>query len=56
MKTSNILYFGGLSIVIGSHYALLTNSIPPEWDDTFKLYHAPANLVAAGMIVVSNVV
>lgn len=50
------LYLGGLGIVIGSHYALLMDAIPPEWEDTFHEWHAPSNLAAAGMIFVSNII
>jgi hypothetical protein len=47
MKT---LYWSGLGIVVGSHWMLLTDTFPPEW----MKYHAPANLAAAGMIVLSS--
>jgi hypothetical protein len=45
-------------MIVGSHYALLTDSIPlsgkkREWEETFMTYNAPANLTAAGMILVS---
>ena len=49
------LYWTGLGIIVGSHYALMMDSIPPEWDETFMTYHAPANLTAAGMILVSGI-
>jgi len=50
------LYWGGLGIVISSHYAMLTESIPPDWEDTFKAWHPTANLTAAGMIILSNII
>ena len=50
-----LLYWGGLGIIVGSHYAMLKDSIPPEWEETFMTYHAPANLTAAGMILVSQI-
>ena len=50
-----ILFWSGLGIVVGSHYAMLTDSIPPDWEDTFTEWHAPANLTAAGMILVSQI-
>lgn len=55
MKTNTILFWSGLGIVVSSHYAMLTDSIPPDWEDTFKQWHAPANLTAAGMILVSEI-
>lgn len=55
MKTGSMLYWTGIAIVVGSHYVLLMDLIPDEYEDTFHTLHAPANLAAAGMIVVSNV-
>lgn len=47
----NTLYWGGLGIVVGSHWLMVSDMFPEEW----MKYHAPANLVAAGMIVASNI-
>ena len=55
MKTNTILFWSGLGIVVSSHYAMLTDSIPPDWEDTFKQWQTPANLTAAGMILVSEI-
>ena len=54
MKTGTVLYWGGVAIVVGSHYAILTDAVPEEWEDVFNQLHAPANLAAAGLIVAST--